>query len=122
MEHLVEENEKLKEELRDLREKRGQERSYERRTEAERYLGRERSSEVEKYKRWPEDVPRPPHVRTLQKGEESDRGGSRGTRLRAQEYLTAQSRWRPGSQSFRVRGMSRGTWRNGFNSRCRHGR
>ena len=53
MEHLVEENEKLKEELRGLREGRGMERSYQRRTEVE-------NTEVEGYKRWPDDVPRPP--------------------------------------------------------------
>ena len=71
MEHLVEENEKLKAELRGLKEKKDQERNsemrteaeryrdYEMRTEAERYRGREKSTEVEGHKRWPEDVPRP---------------------------------------------------------------
>ena len=50
MEHLVEENEKLKEELRDLRERKDRERSRERNAEAARYKGYERNAEAARYK------------------------------------------------------------------------
>ena len=84
MEHLVEENEKLKVELRNLQEQKDRERfqapemrtederyqrlqgwteaeRYQRLqgwTEAERETGYQRNAEGESYKRWPEDVPR----------------------------------------------------------------
>ena len=50
MEHLVEENEKLKEELRDLRERKDRERSRERNAEAARYKGYDRNAEAARYK------------------------------------------------------------------------